>query len=368
MAETPRDYYEVLGVPRDADDKTIKDAFRRLAMQYHPDRNKAPDAEERFKEIAAAYGVLSDPHKRARYDAQGFAGVADFSHEDLFSGIDFGDIFGDLGFGFDFGGGLFERLFRQRRPTLNRGDDLEVRLTVSLERIYHGGEEMVRFTRPVSCPRCQGSGAEPGTTPHPCATCHGSGKKIVSRYEQGVHFQQITPCPDCAGKGTIIDKVCRACRGRGKQDKEEKLRLTIPPGIDEGTALRVPGHGLPSEVPGGVPGDLYVVVCSKPDPRFDRRGADLWREESIEVADAVLGTTLRVPTLDGEVTVKIGPGTQPETVFRLRGKGLPEFGGGRRGDINVRILVRIPEQLSSEEKALYEKLRAMENKSRHWWP
>jgi molecular chaperone DnaJ len=366
MATTAqRDYYEVLGVGRDADAKAIKDAFRALALKYHPDRNKSPDAEERFKEIAEAYAVLSDPKKRAEYDARGFAGVAGFTPEDLFGGIDFGDIFGDAGFGLDFGfggGGLFDRLFGRRQAGPERGQDLQVELVLPLETIARGGEETVRYTRPVSCPRCHGNGAEPGTAPRICPVCSGSGRKVLTRGEQrgeaAIRFQQITICPDCGGRGTIIDKPCRDCRGEARVDKDESLKVNIPPGAEEGMALRIPGHGLPSPVPKGSPGDLYVIVASAPDARFTRSGADLWRSETLAVADAVLGTALKVPTLDGAVEVTVPPGTQPGEVLRLRGKGLPVFGARGRGDLNLRIEVKIPERLTAEERALYEKLRA----------
>ncbi len=376
MAATQRDYYEVLGVARDADQKAIKSAFRELAMKYHPDRNKAPEAEAKFKEIAEAYAVLSDPRKRAQYDQRGFAGVADFSAEDLFGGIDFGDLFADLGFGPDLrGAGIFDRLFRHRAAGPARGGDLEVQLTVPLERISSGGDEAVRFTRTVSCPVCGGSGAAPGTRPRDCKTCGGSGRRVITRdekKEQGsLRFQQVTVCPDCGGRGSFIDSPCRDCRGSGQSDKEESLKVHIPAGIEEATALRIKGHGMPSEQPGGAPGDLYVVVSSAPDARFERAGADLWRRETLEIADAVLGTRIQVPTLSGHAEVTVPAGTQPDEVLRLRGKGLPLFSGDGHGDLNLRIQVHIPEHLSAEERALYEQLRALaadrRKPGKRWW-
>lgn len=359
-----RDYYEVLGVARDADQKSIKDAFRTLAMKYHPDRSKAPDAEDKFKEIAEAYAILSDPKKRAQYDTGGFAGVADFSAEDLFGGIDFGDIFGDMGFGFDLGGGtVFDRFFRHHRAGPLRGHDLEVRLVIPLEHINTGGDETVRYARAVKCPLCSGSGAKPGTEPRKCESCGGSGRKVVTRDEKkdnaSVRFQQITVCPDCHGQGTFIDHPCKECHGAGQIEKEESLKVHIPPGIEEGVSLRVKDHGMPSDEPGGLPGDLYVRVRSAPDPRFERSGADLWRSEMLEVVDAVLGTRLKVPTLDGEVDVKVPAGTQPDEVLRLRNKGLQQFGGNGRGDLNIRIQVNIPENLTDEERVLFEQLRSL---------
>lgn len=375
MATPQRDYYEVLDVARDADQKTIKEAFRKLAMQYHPDRNKTPEAEAKFKEIAEAYAVLSDPKKRQKYDAGGFAGVADFTPEDLFGGIDFGDIFGDMDFGFNFSGNsIFDRFFRHHRAGPVRGQDLQVHLQVPLEHINSGGEEIVRFTRPVTCPDCSGTGAKAGTGPRQCEACGGSGRKVITRdqkQEQGsVRFQQITVCPVCHGQGTFIDKPCPKCHGLGQLDKEESLKVQIPAGIDEGTSLRIREHGMPSEEAGGPPGDLYVIVRSVADSRFERVGADLWRRETLDVADAVLGTKLKVPTLDGEVEVKVPPGTQPDEVLRLRGKGLPVYGGDGRGDFKLSIQIHIPEKPSAEEKTLYQQLRALgeeKTRNKHWW-
>jgi len=365
MAEPQRDYYEVLGVPRDADAKAIKEAFRKLALRYHPDRNKSPDAEERFKEIAAAYAILSDPKKRADYDARGFAGVAGFTPEDLFSGIDFGDLFGDLGFGFDFGGGLFDRLFRRGGAGPRRGQDVEAALTIPLRRVNLGGEETVRISRPVTCPSCHGSGAKAGTAPRKCGECGGTGRKVIAHQEKGgVHFQQISTCPACGGVGTIIDKPCKECGGRGEVDRMETLQVNIPVGIEEGTALRIPAHGLPAREPNAPAGDLYVVVRSEPEPRFERMGADLWRTETVELIDAVLGTRIKVPTLEGTIEVAVPAGTQADSVLRLRGKGLPSFGGGHRGDLNLRIEVHIPERLSAKERKLYEQLRDMAKEDR----
>ncbi|MDH5484487.1 MAG: molecular chaperone DnaJ [Gammaproteobacteria bacterium] len=377
MANEQRDYYEVLGVARDADQKTIKNTFRKLAMQYHPDRNKSPEAEARFKEIAEAYAILSDPDKRKQYDTRGFAGVADFSAEDLFGGIDFGDLFGDMGFGFNFGGqregGLFDHLFRHQQRGPSPGRDIEVQVMVSLDTINTGGEELVRLGHPMRCEACHGSGAEKGSSPRKCETCDGSGQKILSRKETrdkgSVMFQQIIVCPDCHGKGTFIDNPCKQCHGSGQIDKEESLKVKIPKGAEEGMALRISGHGLPSSS-GGPPGDLYVVVRTAPDPRFQRLGADLWRNESIDISDAVLGTEIEVPTLGKAITVKVPPGTQHDEVLRLRGKGLPYFEGSTRGDLKLRIHVVIPKQINDEERKLFEQLRTLnkgQTPKKHWW-
>jgi molecular chaperone DnaJ len=353
-----RDYYEVLGVARDADEKAIKDAFRRLAMQYHPDRNKEPGAEDRFREIAEAYAVLSDPAKRREYDTRGHAGVAGFTPEDLFGGIDFEDLFGGLGLGF--GEGIFDRFFgRRRRPWQRRGEDIEIEVFVPLERIARGGEELIRFDRVDVCRDCGGSGAKAGTQPRACTSCGGTGLETSTRKDQGVFIRQSTTCPECQGRGHFIDVPCPTCAGRGRTTHEESLSMKIPVGADEGLVLRVPGKGYAAGEPGAPPGDLRVIVRTAPDSRFVRDGADLFRNEPIEVADAVLGAELSVPTLDGALVVKVPPGTQPDAQLRVRGKGLPRFGSKGKGDLYVRLLLRVPQQPSVEERKLYEKLQAL---------
>ncbi len=348
----------MLGVPRDADEKAVKDAFRKLALKYHPDRNKEPGAEERFKEIAEAYAVLSDPKKRAEYDSGGFAGIAGFDAADLFGRINADDLFGGLGF--DFGGRLFERFFgRQRRAGPAVGANLEVELRVPLQRVATGGEEKVVVTRLAPCAVCHGSGAKPGTAPRPCPTCKGSGREVTGGREGGVMFQRIAPCAACGGRGTIIDQPCPACHGRREVPQTETLTVKIPPGVEEGMALRVPGHGQGSRESGGSPGDLFVVIHSQPDARFERDGCDLWRVEELSITDAVLGAERSVPTMDGNVDVAIPPGTQPDSVLRLRGKGLPHFGSDSRGDLLLRLRVTVPESLSGAERRLYQKLREL---------
>jgi len=358
----------VLGVPKNADGKAIKDAFRKLALQYHPDRNKEPGAEERFKEIAEAYAVLSDPKKRAEYDARGFEGVAGFSREDLFGGIDFEDLFGGLNFDFGSGGGLFDHFFHHRQAGPVRGSNIEVELTIPLERVVSGGEEKVRLPYQTVCSACHGSGAAAGTQPRVCSTCNGTGQQTIRRREtrdkSNVLIQQISICPTCGGRGSFIDKPCPACDGTGKTEHEEILSVTIPVGVEEGMALRISGRGMPSREPKGQPGDLFVVVRTASDPRFEREGANLWRSETIAVADAVLGTTLKVPTLDFPAEVTIPPGTQHDTMLRVRGKGLTEFGGRHHGDLYLRIRVHIPEHPSTEERELYQRLRILGERSR----
>lgn len=355
----------MLGIAKDAPQKAIKDAFRNLAMTYHPDRNKSPDAESRFKEIAEAYAVLSDPAKRAQYDARGFSGVEGFSQEDLFGGINFEDIFGGLNFDF---GNPFESFFHHKGPV--RGANIETELFISLDRVVSGGEEELHLRRPAACPSCHGSGASGGAKPLTCETCKGTGRITTSRRQDADHLliQQISTCPACHGHGSIIKDPCAQCHGSGQVEHEESLTVKIPQGIEEGMALRIPGRGMPGA--GGVAGDLFVIVCSKPDTRFERAGADLLRRETIALTDAVLGTKLQVPTMNGSVSVTVPAGTQPGSVLRLKGRGLPEFDSGRTGELYLRIEVHIPEKLSVQERELYQKLRVLGGKpesASHWW-
>ncbi len=346
----------MLGVGRQADQKAIKDAFRTLAMKYHPDRNKEPDAEARFKEIAEAYAVLSDPNKRQEYDARGF--VEGVSQDDLFGGINFDDIFGGLNFDF---GTPFEGFVHRRRAAPARGANIEMELHVPLLRVATGGEEKLRLHRPVSCAACRGSGVAGGAAPEVCRQCKGTGRVAVERRQENEHIliQQISSCPVCHGRGSLNPDPCQQCRGSGQIEQEEVLTVTIPKGIEEGMALRISGKGMPGA---GGAGDLFVIVYSKPDSRFERKGADLLRHETVELVDAVLGTTLQVPTLTGSASVNVPPGTQPGCILRLKNQGLPEFGSKRSGELYLRISVHVPEKLSNDERELYEKLRAIAGK------
>jgi molecular chaperone DnaJ len=340
-------------------------------MKFHPDRNKEPGAESRFKEIAEAYAVLSDPKKRAEYDARGFAGVADFSAQDLFGGIDFDEIFGGLNIGF--GGdadSLFGRFFsRHRRPRQGprRGADIEASLLVALERVAHGGDETVRLNHPATCPACHGTGGKDGAAPRRCDACQGTGHITQSQREDEQHvlIQHISACPTCYGRGSIIDHPCTSCLGTGQVEREETLSVKIPRGIEEGMVLRLAGKGMPSPDASGATGDLLVVVHTRQDPRFERSGADLLHRKTIALTDAVLGARRTVPTLEGSVSVSIPPGTQPGTVLRLKGKGLPEFGSERHGELFLHITVHIPEKLTAEERELFERLRQL---TRHYDP
>ena len=354
-----RDYYEVLGIAKEADQKTVRNAFRTLALKYHPDRNKEAGAEDRFKEIAEAYAVLSDPKKRAEYDARGFSGVADFSQEDLYSGINFDDIFSGLDFGAN---GLFDRFFQRRHEGRTKGDNVEIDCVIPLSRVATGGPEEIRLEHPVTCPACRGSGCEGGAQPETCPACTGAGRLITHRNQESVQIQHISVCSTCHGRGTIIRHPCQECHGRGEAKSEETLTVKIPKGVEEGMALRIPGKGIPGHTPESAAGDLYIVVHTRPDARFERSGADLLRQETISLIDAVLGKTLEVPTLENSVSVTIPPGTQPYSTLRIRGKGLPEFNSEHCGDLYLRIAVHIPEKLTNDERKLYENLRALGEK------
>jgi len=363
MAAGKRDYYEVLGISRDADQQEMKKAYRKLAMEYHPDHNKEPDAEDKFKELSEAYGVLSDAEKRSRYDRGGFSGLDGVSPEDIFSNINFGDIFGRGG------GSLFDDIFgfgrgrgRGRGPA--RGSNVEVEITVPLKRILTGGEETVVYSRFEACPSCEGSRAKAGTEPKKCAECEGAGQKVYTTHQQGMTFQQVAVCPQCRGQGVFIEELCPDCDGRGSVEGETKLEINIPPGIEEGVALRVPGHGNLSPDPGAPPGDLIVVINTEKDPRFKRKGEHLYHDIKLQIPDAVFGTKVDVPILVGEVEVTIPAGTQPGTVMRIGNEGLPGFRSGRRGDIYLNIQVEIPKKPSKEEKKIFEELRALGKKKK----
>lgn len=362
MAEK-RDYYEVLGVPRAASKDQIKDAYRKLAMQYHPDRNKAPEAEERFKEISEAYAVLSDDEKRQQYDMLGHAGFDQrYSREDIFRGADFNSIFRDLGFGFDFGD-LFSTLFGGRgfgeeeyaqRPI--RGQDLGYELEITLQDAAKGVEREIDVPRAETCDVCKGSGAAPGTTPRECPKCKGTGRVRNVRRSGFATFVQVIPCPTCRGSGTIIDTPCKKCKGTGLVRVERRITVKIPPGIDDGYQLRLQGEGeTPSH--GGHPGDLYVMIRVAEHKDFIRDGDDLLYYLSVTYPQAALGAEVKVPTIDdGETTLRIDPGTQPGETLKLRGLGMPRLRGYGRGDLLVKVNVEVPDKLTQKQRALLEQL------------
>lgn len=361
MAEK-RDYYEVLGVPRTASKDQIKDAYRKLAMQYHPDRNKAADAEEKFKEISEAYAVLSDDEKRQQYDTLGHAGFDQrYTREDIFRGADFDSIFRDIGAGFGFGD-LFNVFFGGRgfsgqeyEERQVRGRDLAYDLEITLEDAARGAEKEIDVPRTEKCDVCGGTGAAPGTSSRECPRCKGTGKIRNVRKSGFATFVQVTPCPTCKGEGSIIDTPCRKCRGTGLVERERKITVKIPPGIDDGYQLRLQGEG---ETPphGGAPGDLYVLIHVSPHRDFKRRDDDLLYSLKITYPQAALGAEVQVPTLDGETTLRIRPGTQPGEIIKLRDKGMPRLRGYGRGDLLVRINVAVPEKLTQKQRALLEQL------------
>lgn len=379
MVDAKRDYYEMLGIAKDADQKEIKSAFRKLALKFHPDRNKAPEAGEQFKEIAEAYAILSDPEKRKKYDLRGFSGVEDISTQDLFSHINFDDIFRGFGFdfNFDFGnsrhGGLFNNIFNHQKTT-TAGRDIDIQVTVDLNTIYTGGEKMIELTYPINCDSCNGTGVEKGYKPRKCDSCNGTGQKVISskgtRDNSNVILKRISICQSCSGKGSIIDNPCIKCHGSGATEKKEKLTIKIPKGIEDGMTLRISGHGYPGLSRDSKRGNLYVTIRTKPDSRFTRVGADLWRIETIDVTDAILGTEINIPTLNKNISLVIPSGTQHEEVLRIKGKGLPYFESKKFGDLKIRIKISMPQRLSRNERKLYEQLRELKNKSKydkHWF-
>jgi len=343
-ATSKRDYYEVLGVSRDATDQELKSAYRKQALKYHPDRNPGDKtAEERFREAAEAYSVLSDAGKRQRYDAYGHAGISGGAAGfDPTTFSDFGDILGDF-FGFPFGD-LFGR--RARGP--RRGSDLRYNLQLGFEEAAFGTETHIQIPRSETCEECSGSGAAPGTEPAACPTCQGRGQV---RFHQGP-FSVSRTCGHCRGSGRIVTTPCQKCSGEGAIAVEKKLQLTIPAGVDTGSQLRVPGQGEGGPE-GGQPGDLYVVVYVEDHPFFKREGSHLFCEVPISFAQAALGASIDIPTLgDAEpARLSVPHGTQSGATLRLRGQGLPVLGEkGQRGDLHVTVRVIVPRKLSSAQR------------------
>jgi molecular chaperone DnaJ len=349
MSVAKRDYYEVLGVARDCDDQILKGAYRKLALQYHPDRNpNNHEAEEKFKEAAEAYSILSDPQKRAAYDRYGHQAVNGSASGgfDETTFADFGDILGDLfGFGDLFGGG------GRRRSRQQRGEDLRYDLEISFEDSMRGLSADLQVPRLEACSRCQGSGAEPNGMVK-CATCHGRGEVL---YQQGFLSIRKT-CPTCSGRGQVIRQVCQLCRGEGYSRAEKKLRVNIPAGVDNGTRLRLQNEGNPGP-PGAQPGDLYVVIKVAEHPIFERRDNHLHCTLPINIAQAALGAEVMIETFDGPQTIKIPEGTQAGAHFRLKNLGVPEVNGRGRGDLYVHIDVQVPRKLNKEQRRMFEQLR-----------
>ena len=346
---TKRDYYEILGVGRDADDQQIKSAYRKLAREHHPDVNPGnQEAEERFKQAAEAYSVLSDPQKRAAYDRFGHQGVQSAAQGFDPSGLDLNDILGDF-FGF---GDLFGTGDRRRRNRPQRGEDVRYDLEIRFEDAIFGLEAEIQVPRTEVCDRCDGKGAEPGSGATTCPACHGRGEVV---YQQSFLSVRRT-CGHCGGSGKIIRTPCSQCRGRGYRQVQRKLKINIPAGVDNGTRLRLAHEGEPG-ANGGPPGDLYVVLKVKEHAFFERREYDLHCTIPINVAQAALGAEIEVPTMEQPSKLKIPEGTQSGTELRIRHKGVAQVNGHGRGDIVVHIEVKTPTKLTKDQKRLFEQLR-----------
>ncbi|MDR2699733.1 MAG: molecular chaperone DnaJ [Nitrososphaerota archaeon] len=351
-----RDYYEVLGVQKNASKDQIKDSYRKLALQYHPDRNKESGAEDKFKEISEAYAVLSDDQKRVQYDNIGHASFnQQYSREDIFRGADFDSIFRDMGFGdlfrTIFGGSGFGGGYERS----NRGDDIGYNLEITLEEAASGVEKEIQIPRTEKCDICGGSGAKPGTKVVVCSKCHGAGKVQNMRQSGFGMFVQVVACPQCRGKGKLVEAPCSDCSGSGLVHKKRKITVKVPMGIDDGSQLRLRGEGE-MVISGGEPGDLYVIVHVSPHQLFVRDGDDLYRVEMITFPQAALGADISVPTLDGPAVVKIPSGTQHGEVVRVKGQGMPKMRGYGKGDLIVRIGIVIPEKLTTQQRILIEQL------------
>jgi molecular chaperone DnaJ len=350
MATTERDLYETLGVARGASEDEIKRAFRKLAQQWHPDVNTEPGAQERFKEINDAYQVLSDPERRQRYDMFGRAGVDNGAgggaggFEGGFGG--FSDIF-DAFFGGAAGGG------NARRGRPQPGADLRYDLRITFEEAIKGVEKEIEFRVLERCETCAGTGAEPGTEPITCPQCEGRGEVRSVRQTMLGQMVNVSACPRCKGEGKIVETACATCKGDGRTERKRTLRVTIPPGIDEGHQIRLTNEGEVG-ARGGPPGSLYVAVHVAPHPTLKRDGTELYYEAAVSIAQAALGTKITVPTVDGDEEVEIKAGTQPDTEIRLRGKGVPHLRRHSRGDLHVLVDVVVPSKLTKKQRELLE--------------
>lgn len=348
--QAKRDYYEVLGVARTASEQEIKSSYRKLAMQYHPDRNPGnPDAEDKFKEASEAYSVLIDSEKRARYDQFGFAGLGNggFGGFDPNTFTDFSDIFGDLFsdfFGVNVGTG-------RGRTRAQKGGDVRADLTLTFEEAAFGKKTEIKMRRHESCDQCKGSGAAPGKGLVTCSTCGGRGQV---RYQQSF-FSVARTCPNCGGMGRVISDPCTKCKGEGRLAKERTIEVSVPPGVEDGTRMRYQEQG-DSGANGGPAGDLYVVLRVKPHPFFEREGKDLFCSIPISITQAALGTEITIPVLDGEHKLKIPEGTQSGTVLRVRGKGLASLRGGGKGDLHIQLRVQTPIRLTKRQRELLAEL------------
>lgn len=363
-----RDFYEILGVSKGASAEEIKKAYRKNALEFHPDRN--PDnkqAEEKFKESAEAYEVLGDAEKRKRYDQMGHAGVgnggfgggghAGFDMSDIFER--FGDVFGgEHPFESFFGGGGGGRQRGGKR--VHKGSNLRIKVKLTLEEIATGIEKKVKVTKYISCDKCSGQGAQKGSGFNTCSTCKGSGQ--VTRTQQTIlgYMQTASACPACGGEGQVITDKCKSCNGDGIVRGEDVISINIPAGVAEGMQLSMSGKGNAGPR-GGIPGDLVIAIEEAEHPHFKREGNNIFYEHYLNFADAAMGTSVEVPTLDGKAKVKIDAGTQPGKILRLKGKGIPDVNGYGRGDLLVSVNIWTPQSLSSEEKKILEKLRESNN-------
>lgn len=360
---TKRDYYEIIGVDRKASADDIKSAYRKLAMQYHPDKNKSPDAEEKFKEMSEAYAVLSDQTKRQQYDQFGHLGIDQrYSQSDIFRGVNFEDIFRDLGmggqgFGNDigsilgmiFGGGGRGQKGRQNGPS--RGSDLLYRLVVNLEDAATGKATTIDIPRTETCETCRGTGAKPGTSLKMCQICNGNGQISATQNTSFGKFVTTSPCGICHGRGKVIEWPCAICHGLGSVQKMRKLEVKIPPGVDTGSRLRILGEGELGKN-GGPQGDLYIEIGVNPHSVFSRQGEDLVMETAVSFAQAALGDKIVVRTLDGNVEMNIPSGTQNGHMFRLKSKGMPSLHTSEKGDQIVKIKVAVPTKLTDKQREL----------------
>ncbi|AAM04893.1 molecular chaperone DnaJ [Methanosarcina acetivorans] len=351
---TKRDYYEILGLPKDASVEDIKKTYRKLALQYHPDRNKDPGAEDKFKEISEAYAVLSDTEKRAQYDRFGHAGIDNqYSAEDIFRGADFGG-FGDI-FEMFFGGG------RRGGPMgPRRGSDLQYDLYITFEEAAFGVRKDIDIPRTERCSTCSGTGAKPGTSPKRCPTCGGTGQVRTTRSTLGMQFISTTTCSTCHGRGQIIESPCPVCGGAGRVRNKRTITVNVPAGADSGMSLRLSGEGDSGE-PGAPSGDLYIIIHVMEHRHFKRVDYDVISELSITFTQAALGADVMVDTLYGKVKMNIPAGTQTHSVFRLRDKGIQRLHGHGKGDQLVRVIIKTPTKLNQEQKEL---LRQFENLSK----
>lgn len=354
------DYYEILGISRDANQDDIKRAYRRLARKYHPDVNREPGAEERFKEVNRAHEVLSDPEVRARYDRFGEAGVsgagAGGGYSDFGDMGGFADIFETIFSGFGGSGVGTGGTSARRRSGPTRGDDLRLDLKLNFREAIFGEEKEIRIPHLENCQVCNGSGAKPGTGSNTCGTCNGAGQVRRATRTPFGSFAQVSVCPTCNGEGQVIEEKCESCGGQGRKQETKKLKITIPPGVDNGTRLRVAREGDAGQR-GGVPGDLYVYLFVEEDSVFKRDGINILSELKVSYLQAILGCKITVDTVDGDAELTIPPGTQPNTVLTLENKGVPKLGNAvSRGDHLITIKVNIPTKVTAEERELLEKL------------